>query len=364
MRETGLTSTKAPLPAAAATLTCLGREASTIPAAQRYHGRPAGTHIHTRSMACATARVAGRPTRADLEINNKDMESDELASVIVPTYNRSRSIGKCLESLLAQSHRNIEIIISDDNSADRTVDIVAEFMQLDPRIKLIRTSVNTGPAGARNRALKETHGDHVFFTDDDVEVPPDWVSTGLRIFHDTKCVGIEGEIVYVASTYRPRYSDRVVSNYCGKNFMLANMGYQRAALFEAGLLNEDLRIMEDRDLAFRVLNYGDIVFSKEFSVTHMRDVRTVKSFFLEARHTATWVQFDIVSKRRDKMVWFIYRPVKLLTLIFPPLILTRYFTARFRSPLDYMLLLTLYPRLWYERILVWKMAIRYKKFII
>ncbi len=89
------------------------------------------------------------------------MEPNELASVVVPTYNRSRSIGKCLEALLAQSYTNVEIIISDDNSSDQTIDTVTEFMQFDPRIKLVRSSINTGPAGARNRALHEAHGDFV-----------------------------------------------------------------------------------------------------------------------------------------------------------------------------------------------------------
>ena len=74
------------------------------------------------------------------------MKSEELVSVIVPTYNRSRSIGKCLESLLAQSHANVEIIISDDNSSDHTVDSVTEFMRRDMRISLVRSPVNTGPA--------------------------------------------------------------------------------------------------------------------------------------------------------------------------------------------------------------------------
>ena len=297
-------------------------------------------------------------------MNMKDMEPDELTSVIVPTYNRSRSIGKCLESLLAQSHGNIEIIISDDNSSDRTVDIVMDFMRSDARVKLVRSAVNTGPAGARNRAIRQARGDFVFFTDDDVEVPADWVSTGLRIFADTKCAGVEGQIVYVSGTYRPRFSDREVSNHDGGHYMLANMAYRRDALLDVGLMNEDLRIMEDRELAFRVMKSGDIVFAREFSVTHMRDPRTIKSFVLEARHYATWVQFNIITGRRDQMVGCVYRPVKLLTLAFPPLIFTRYFSARFESPHDYMLLLALYPRLWYERILVWKWAVRYRKFII
>jgi glycosyltransferase involved in cell wall biosynthesis len=292
------------------------------------------------------------------------MESDQLVSVVVPTYNRSRTIAKCLEALIEQSHTNIEIIISDDNSSDKTVAVVSEFMRADPRIKLIRSSINTGPAGARNRAIKEACGDYIFFTDDDVVVPQDWISKGLRLFEDAGCVGVEGQIVYVSSTYRPRYRDRAVGNTSGNNFMMANMAYKRDVLFEAGLLNESFRVMEDRDLALRVLKYGSIVFSKDFSVTHMREQRTVRSFFLEARGSAAWVQFDIINEKRNQMVWFVYRPLKLLALVFPPLIFSSLVTARFKSPFDYFLLLLLYPRLWYERILVWRWAIRYKKFII
>ena len=90
-------------------------------------------------------------------------------------------------------------------------------------------------------------------------------------------------------------------------------------------MNEDLRIMEDRELAFRVMEFGDIVFAKEFFVTHMRDELTFRSFILEARRTAAWVPFNILSKRRDQMVGCVYRPVKLLTLALPPLIFTKYF---------------------------------------
>lgn len=292
------------------------------------------------------------------------MESDELVSVVVPTYNRSRSIVKCLEALIGQSHSNIEIIVSDDSSSDATVAVVSEFIRSDPRIKLVRSSINTGPAGARNRAIKEACGDYIFFTDDDVLVPADWISTGLRIFNDVDCVGVEGQIVYVSSTYRPRYSDRVVGNTSGNHFMMANMAYKRDVLFEAGLLNESFRVMEDRDLALRILKCGSIVFSRDFSVTHMRERRSVKSFFLEARGSAAWVQFLIINEKNDQMVWFVYRPVKLLALVFPPLIFSGLFTARFKSPFDYFLLLLLYPRLWYERILVWRWAIHYRKFII
>ena len=292
------------------------------------------------------------------------MDSGEFVSVVVPTYNRSRSITKCLESLLAQSHSDVEIIVSDDNSSDQTIAVITGLMSSDPRIRLIKSPVNTGPAGARNRAIRQARGEFVFFTDDDVVVPPDWISTGLRIFGEADCVGVEGQIIYVSDTYRPRYSDRAVGNTSGNHFMMANMAYRKEALFKAGLLNESFRVMEDRDLALRVLKYGTIKFSREFTATHMREQRTIKSFFLEARGSAAWVQFDIINNQRNQMVWFVYRPAKLLALMFPPLILGNFFTARFESPFDCLLLLALYPRLWYERILVWKVALRHNKFII
>ncbi|MBV9384289.1 MAG: glycosyltransferase family 2 protein [Streptosporangiaceae bacterium] len=292
------------------------------------------------------------------------MEPDELVSVVVPTYNRSRTIKICLEALAAQSHRNIEIIVSDDGSSDETADIVAEFMRSDRRIQLIRSPVNAGPAAARNRAIRKARGKLIFFTDDDVAVPPDWVSKGLRVFRDAGCVGVEGRITYVSETYSPRYSDRVVSNLSGNHFMMANMAYTKDVLFKVGLLNESFRVMEDRDLAMRVQECGDVLFSRDLNVTHMREQRTMRSFFLEARSFAAQAQFNMVHNKRDRMVWFVHQPEKLLTLIFPPLIFVRYFSAKFESPFDYLLLLALYPRLWYERILVWRWAIRYHKFMI
>ncbi len=295
---------------------------------------------------------------------DRNMSSEEFVSIVVPTYNRNQSIRKCLEALIEQSHRNVEIIISDDNSTDETAAVVTDFMRSDSRIKLIRSPINSGPAGARNRAIDKARGNYIFFTDDDVIVPKDWISTGLRIFENSDCVGVEGQIIYVSPTYRPRYSDRAVGHTSGNHFMTANMAYRRDVLFNAGLFNESLRVLEDLDLALRVLKYGNIVFSKDFSVIHMHGQHTLKSFFLVARGSSSWVQYDIINKQRNYMLGFIYRPLKLLTLFFPPLIFGGLFTARFANPYDYLLLLELYPRLWYERILVWKWAIRYRKFII
>jgi glycosyltransferase involved in cell wall biosynthesis len=293
-----------------------------------------------------------------------EMESGELVSIVVPTYNRSGKLADCLKALCAQSYENIEIIIADDDSTDDTLEVAKEMMAADPRVKIVQNPVNMGVSAARNRAVTEACGNYVFFTDDDVLVPAGWVSAGLRAFRNSDCLGVEGQILYASDTYIPRYRDRVVRNTTGGHYMTASMAYRRDILLRVGLFNESLVQMEDRDLALRVLQHGTIDFSRDFTVTHTLDVRSVRSYFREAVSSARWIQFNMEANQKQYMLCFVYDPAKVLTLLFPPFILGARFSARFTGPYDYFLLLLLYPRLWYERFHVWKWAKRYKTFII
>lgn len=95
-------------------------------------------------------------------------------SVIVPVYNGEKYIGHCLEKLLRQSLKDLEIICVNDGSTDKTLKIVQEYSERDSRIKLI-DKINQGPGPARNAGLKLASGEFVafmdaddFFHDDDV----------------------------------------------------------------------------------------------------------------------------------------------------------------------------------------------------
>lgn len=87
-------------------------------------------------------------------------------SIVVPAYNAERSIEKCIKSICSQTYRNVEIIIVDDGSSDRTQDICRKLAAEDNRIKLIRQK-NLGPSGARNTALKHVKGEFITFVDAD-----------------------------------------------------------------------------------------------------------------------------------------------------------------------------------------------------
>ena len=92
------------------------------------------------------------------------MESNKV-SIICPTFNCEKFVAKTVQSVLNQSYSNIELIIVDDCSTDKTIDLVKNFS--DPRIKLIVNKTNSGAAYSRNVALKEATGDYIAFLDGD-----------------------------------------------------------------------------------------------------------------------------------------------------------------------------------------------------
>lgn len=98
--------------------------------------------------------------------NIANMES-ELCSVIMPAYNSEKYIAKAIESVLSQTYENIELLIVDDCSTDRTKDIIHSYAKLDSRIRLISNEHNIGCAESRNRAIGDSKGDYIAFLDSD-----------------------------------------------------------------------------------------------------------------------------------------------------------------------------------------------------
>jgi len=94
---------------------------------------------------------------------------NKLISVNITTYNRALLLPRCIESILKQTYKNIEINIADDCSTDNTEEIVKTYIKEDSRINYFKHKVNKGNAYARNTALSNTNGYYVAFMDDDDE---------------------------------------------------------------------------------------------------------------------------------------------------------------------------------------------------
>lgn len=91
---------------------------------------------------------------------------DELVSIIMPSYNTAKFISETIESVLAQTYSNWELIIVDDCSTDDTDAVVCPYLA-DDRIRYIKNEKNSGAAVSRNRALREAKGKWVAFLDSD-----------------------------------------------------------------------------------------------------------------------------------------------------------------------------------------------------
>jgi teichuronic acid biosynthesis glycosyltransferase TuaG len=91
---------------------------------------------------------------------------DPLVSVIMPIYNGERHLRQSLESVLGQTYRNIELLAVDNNSSDRSLEVVEEYARKDSRVRLLRCT-RQGPAFARNMGIREASGRFIAFLDCD-----------------------------------------------------------------------------------------------------------------------------------------------------------------------------------------------------
>ena len=95
----------------------------------------------------------------------------ELVSVILPVYNGEKYLKECIDSILANTYQNLEIILVDDGSADKSGSICDEYAKKDKRIKVIHQE-NKGLVGARNCGLSVSNGTYIAFIDADDLVSP------------------------------------------------------------------------------------------------------------------------------------------------------------------------------------------------
>jgi len=119
-------------------------------------------------------------------------------AIITPAYNASKTIGRCIDSLIKQTYPSWELIVVDDGSTDETFNIVNEYAQIDSRITLV-TQQNAGPGMARNRGLDiiaEKDFDFVAFVDSDDYVDDNYLASVVDKIKETRC-----EIVVLDNYY-------------------------------------------------------------------------------------------------------------------------------------------------------------------
>lgn len=121
----------------------------------------------------------GREWEKDLDnFINENIISSQLVSVIVPVYNVEQYLMKCVNSILNQGYRNLEIILVDDGSTDNSLAVCKVLEKKDERIKVIHQS-NFGLSEARNTGIRHASGDYIAFVDSDDYIENNMIATLL-----------------------------------------------------------------------------------------------------------------------------------------------------------------------------------------
>lgn len=184
-----------------------------------------------------------------------------LLSVVIPTYNRVDYLREAIESVLAQTYKNYEILVVDDGSTDNTRELVASYAS---RIKYIYQD-NKGPSAARNNGIRNAKGNLIAFLDSDDLWHPDKLAKQVAVFVENPSLSFlatgYGEIntkyeviktnVLQSSELRSLQRKEMYKNF----FATSSVMVKKTCFNKAGLFNENLHFAEDWEMWIRILKY-------------------------------------------------------------------------------------------------------------
>ena len=127
-----------------------------------------------------------------------------LISIVIPCYNLENKIEKCIQSLLAQSYKNIEIIIINDGSTDNSLCVIQKLSEEDSRIRYY-SHENRGVSYSRNFGIDVSKGEYLMFVDGDDYLSPNYIE------HFINVLSSETDLIIGGITFRHSNYDTVVS---------------------------------------------------------------------------------------------------------------------------------------------------------
>ena len=143
-------------------------------------------------------------------------------SVIIPIYNAERYLKKTLDSVLAQTYENIEIVLVDDYSSDNSAKIIAKYQETDSKIIYFRQPQNMGAGVARNKCLELATGQYVAFLDSDDLWKPEKTRQQLSFMKKTKSPFSYTAIEMINENGKIVKDKRNLTTRCDYNYLLHN----------------------------------------------------------------------------------------------------------------------------------------------
>lgn len=132
-------------------------------------------------------------------------------SVIVPVYNTEKYLKACVDSILSQTHKDLQVILINDGSTDKSGEICNSYQEKDSRV-IVKHTENMGVSHARNVGLNCATGDYIAFVDSDDTIKPDMYETLLRIAHEYKVQIVSSDFLFNGKPVKNSLEENTVYN--------------------------------------------------------------------------------------------------------------------------------------------------------
>lgn len=189
-------------------------------------------------------------------------------SVIVPVYNMEKYLSRCVDSILAQTYSNLEVILVDDGSKDSSPAICDKYAERDSRVKVVHKA-NGGPGSARNLGIEESTGDYIAFVDSDDTIKNNMYERMLKLVIDNcadmVCSNIYDDVQRDAITQVMSREEALRNRLLGKNISDSTVDklYTRK-LFSTLRFPIDRNISEDTAIVYQLISVSNrIVYTNE-----------------------------------------------------------------------------------------------------
>lgn len=225
---------------------------------------------------------------------------NKFISVVIPNYNGSRTIGKCLEALMSSKYDRYEVIVVDDGSSDNSVDIISSFP-----CRLIKFDRHAGAAKARNAGARESAGEVLFFIDADCIVSDDTLLLVHRAIKDLKDTVVGGS--YTPLSYDNNFFSVFQSIYINyseykrkePDYIATHSMAIEKRIFEesSGFPELFLPIIEDVEFSHRLRRAGyRLLMAPDILVRHIFNFTFWKSLKNAFRKSRYWIMYSLGNR--------------------------------------------------------------------
>lgn len=211
-----------------------------------------------------------------------------MISVVIPLYNKEKSIAQTLKSVLAQTYTDYEIIVVDDGSTDNSFEVVRSAIQPlthSSHIRLISKD-NGGVSSARNRGIQEAKGEYIALLDADDQLDKDYLAEQMRMINDFPAAAMwginfaelnHGKLIRRLETDLPDGYRGYVENYfqmpkrISDLFCSSSVVIRREVFDKVGMFDERIKYSEDSDMWFRIIANYPVAFYDQYMVWYLYD---------------------------------------------------------------------------------------------